>query len=58
MVHCTGIAGSVGCSMGQVNPGDDGMRRHEPNGVLIQKSYLPKSLPIRALPARSAVVSS
>jgi hypothetical protein len=44
--------------MGQVNPGDDGMRRHEPNGVLIQKSYLPKSLPIRALPARSAVVSS
>src|SRR5216683_5405174 len=47
-----------GAAWGQVNPGDDGMCRHAPNGVLIQKSYLPKPLPIRVSPARSAVVSS
>jgi len=53
----TGIAGSVGCSMGQVNPVDDGVCRHAPNGALIEKSLLLKPLPIRASPARSAVVS-
>jgi hypothetical protein len=41
MVHRTDIAGSVGCSiMGQVNPGDDGMCRHAPNVVLIQKKVI------------------
>ena len=39
MVHCTGIAGSVGCSMGQVNSGDGGACRHAPNGVPIQKLF-------------------
>jgi hypothetical protein len=34
MVHRTDIVGSVGCGMGRVNPGDDGMCRHAPNGAL------------------------
>jgi len=37
MVHRTDIAGSVGCIIERVNPGDDGRRRHAPNAALIEK---------------------
>jgi hypothetical protein len=42
MVHCTDVAGRVGCSMGQAKPGDDGICCHAPNGALLEKSHLPK----------------
>jgi hypothetical protein len=43
MVHRTDIAGSVGCSMGQVSPGDAGICRHATKNVLIEKSHLPET---------------
>jgi hypothetical protein len=39
MMHRTDIAGSIGCSMGQANPVDDGICRHAPNGALIRKIF-------------------
>ena len=59
MVHRTDIAGSVGCSRGQVNPGNDGICRHAPSGALIEETvFYRKSLPLRTSTARSAAVSS
>jgi hypothetical protein len=47
MVHRTDIAGSVGWSMGQSSPGDDGRCRHAWNGAPVMvpssKSHLPKN---------------
>jgi hypothetical protein len=43
MVHRTDIAGSVGCSIGQVKPGHDRIRGHAPNGALRLKHHLPRS---------------
>ena len=46
MVHCIDIAGRVGCVMGQVNPGGDGMRRHHQaphRDAPIEKSHLPEN---------------
>jgi hypothetical protein len=42
MVHCTDIAGSVGCSIGQVKPGDERICCHAPNEALSEKSCLPR----------------
>jgi len=62
MVHRTDSAGSVGCSRGHVNPGDDGIRRHAPGGALIESGALiekvicRKPLPIRTSAERSAAV--
>jgi hypothetical protein len=61
MVHRTDIAGSVGCSMGQVSPGDDGICRHAPNGIHTtapssKKVIFQKPLPIRIAAERSAAV--
>jgi hypothetical protein len=61
MVHRTDIAGSVGCSMGQINPGDDGLCRHAPNGIHAaapssKKVICRKPLPIRTSAERSAAV--
>jgi len=58
MVHRTDIAGSVGRSRGQVNPGDDSICRHAPSGAFIEKVICRKLLPIRTSAARSAAVSS
>jgi hypothetical protein len=43
MVHCTDIAGSVECSIGQVKPGHDRVRRHARNGALSENHHLPRS---------------
>ena len=61
MVHRTDIAGSVGCSMGQVSPGDHGICRHAPNGIHTaapssKKVIFQKPLPIRIAAERSAAV--
>jgi hypothetical protein len=61
MVQRTDIAGSIGCSMGQVSPGDDGMCRHAPNGIHTtapssKKVIFQKPLPIRIAAERSAAV--
>lgn len=61
MVHRTDIAGSVGCSMGQVSLGDDGICRHAPNGIHTtapssKKVICRNSLPIRTSAERSAAV--
>ena len=44
MVHRTDVAGSIGCSMGQISPGTDGMCRHAPHGALLEKSHFPEPL--------------
>jgi hypothetical protein len=36
MVHRTDIAGTVGCSRGRVDHGDDGSCRHAPSGALVR----------------------
>jgi hypothetical protein len=61
MVHRTDIAGSVGGSMGQVSPGDDGICRHAPNGIHTtappsKKIICRKPLPVRTSAERSAAV--
>jgi len=38
MKHRTDTAGTVGCRMGQLPPGNDGMRRHRSNFALIEKN--------------------
>ena len=43
MVQRTDIAGSVGCSSGQVNLGDDGISRHAPSGTLFEILIIPET---------------
>ena len=43
MVHCTDIAGSVGCSIGQLKLGHDRICRHAPNGALSENHHLPSA---------------
>jgi hypothetical protein len=57
MVHRTDIAGWVGCSMGRVSPGKDGMCRHAPN-ALIEKRHLRRLRLSLSSAARTAAVSS
>jgi hypothetical protein len=61
MVHRTDVAGSVGCSMGQISPGYDGLCQHAPNGIHTtapssKKVICRKPLPIRTSAERSAAV--
>jgi hypothetical protein len=61
MVQRTDIAGSIGCSMGQVSRVDDGVCRHATNGIHTtapssKKVIFQKPLPIRTAAERSAAV--
>jgi hypothetical protein len=61
MVQRTDIAGGIGCGMGPVSLGDDGICRHAPNGIRAtapssKAIIFQKPLPILTAAERSAAV--